>query len=75
MGQKPTLSFRYLYFANGHIIDLIDLFPLKFPYRRGGPNIRRATHVSDCKRMWHYSCIILPCMQESRFLLELCSTV
>ena len=40
-GKKPTLLFRNGDFMNGYKINLIDLFPLNFPFGWGGPNKKR----------------------------------
>ena len=72
-GQKPTLLFRRGDTVGGHRIKLIDLFPLIFPYGRGGPEERRAIRVSKAAVLQHYSRIALPQMQTSHFLLVLCS--
>ena len=71
--QKPTLLFRCGDHISGHHIDLIDLFPLTFPYGWGGPNQERATRVSKSAILRHYCRIALPQMQQSQFLLVLCT--
>ena len=43
-GQKPTLLFRRGDIVGSHTIDLVDMFPLIFPFGRGGLNERRATN-------------------------------
>ena len=72
-GKKPTLLFRNGDFVNGHKIKLIELFPLNFPYGWGGPDERRLTHVSEQEVLCHYIQIALPQMQQSQFLLVVCS--
>ena len=56
-----------------HTIDLVDMFPLIFPFGRGGLNERRATKVSKSAVLRHYCKIALPQMQQPQFLLVLCS--
>ena len=72
-GQKPTLLFRRGDTVGGHTISLIDLFPLIFPFGRGGPEERRATKISKSAVLRHYCRIALSQMQQSQFLLVLCS--
>ena len=72
-GQKPTLLFRRGDILGGHTIDLIELFPLIFPFGWGGPEERRATKISKSAVLRHYCRIALPQMQQSQFLLVLCS--
>ena len=72
-GQKPTLLFRSGDIVRSHTIDLVDLFPLIFPYGWGGPDERRGTKVGKSAVLKHYSRISLPQMQQSQFLLVLCS--
>lgn len=52
---------------------MIDLFPLVFPYGWGGPQAKRATQVSKSAALCHYCHIALPQMQQSQFLLVICS--
>lgn len=72
-GKKPTLLFRNGDFVNGHKINLIELFPINFPFGWGGPNEIRLTNVSEHEVLCHYSQIALPQMQQSQFLLVVCS--
>ena len=72
-GKMPTLLFRNGNFVNGHKIDLTELFHLNFPFGWGGPDERRVTRVSEHEVLRHYSRIALPQMQQSQFLLVLCS--
>ena len=72
-GQKPTLLFRNGDIVGHHTIDLIDIFPLVFPYGWGGPNERRENRVGKSSVLRHYCRISLPQMQQSQFLLVLCS--
>ena len=72
-GKKPTLLFRRGDYIGGHTIDLIDLFPLNFPFGWGGPKEKRATKVSKSAVLRHYCKITSPQMQQSQFLLVLCS--
>ena len=57
----------------GHKGNLIDLFPIVFPYGFGGPDEIRATLVSPTAVLRHYCRIALPQMQNAQFLLVLCS--
>ncbi len=54
-------------------MDLIELFPLIFPYGWGGPDAKRSTKVSKSCVLRHYFRIALPQMQQSQFLLVLCT--
>ena len=72
-GQKPTLLFRSGDIVGSHTINLVDLFPLVFLYGWGGPDERRGTKVGKSAVLRHYSRISLPQMQQSQFLLVLCS--
>ena len=72
-GKKPTLLFKNGDYIGGHQVELIDLFPLIFPYGYGGPDQRRATGVSKTCALRHYCRIALPQMQQSQFLLVICS--
>ena len=72
-GKKPTLLFRNGDIINGHELTLIDLFPLVFPYGWGGPEENRATKISKSATLRHYCHIALPQMQQSQFLLVVCS--
>ena len=72
-GKKPTLLFRNGDNIGGHEVKLIDLFPLIFPFGWGGTDEYRATKVSKSEVLRHYSRIALPQMQQSQFLLVLCS--
>ena len=72
-GKKPTLLFRSGDIVGGHTIDLVDLFPLVFPYGWGSPSERRGTKVGKSAVLRHYCRISLPQMQQSQFLLVLCS--
>ena len=50
-GHKPTPLFKRGDCVGGHKVDLIDLFPLIFPYGWGGPDAKRSTKVcfvTDC---------------------------
>ena len=71
-GEKPTLLFRRGDFIGGHNIDLVDLFPLIFPYGWGGLNEKRATKVSRSAMLRHYCKLSLPQMQKPQFLLVIC---
>ena len=42
-GQKPALVFRSGDIVGGHTIDLIDMFPMIFPFGRGGLYEMRTT--------------------------------
>ena len=44
-GQKPTLLFRSGDIVGHHTIDLVDLFPLSFPYGWGGPDEKGAIEL------------------------------
>ena len=46
----------------GHKVNLIDLFPIVFPYGFGGPDETRAMLVSPSAVRHHYSQIALPQM-------------
>ena len=72
-GDKPTLLFKKGDYIGGHQVKLIDLFPLNFPFGWGGTDEYRATRVSQSKVLHHYCRIDLPQMQQSQFLLVLCS--
>ena len=72
-GKNPTLLFRSGDIVGGHTIDLVDLFPLVFPYGWGSPSERRGTKVGKSAVLRHYCRISLPQMQQSQFLLVLCS--
>ena len=72
-GEKPTLSFRSGDYIGSHTIDLVKLFPLIFPYGWGGPDERRGNRVGKSSILRHYCRISLPQMQQSQFLLVLCS--
>ena len=72
-GKKPSLLFRRGDYIGGHTIDPIDLFPLNFPFGWGGPEEKRATKISKSAVLQHYYKIYLPQMQQSQFLLVLCS--
>ena len=72
-GEKPTLLFKNGDYVGGHKVNLIDLFPIVFPYGFGGPDETRATLVSLSVVLRHYSQIALPQMQNAQFLLVLCS--
>ena len=60
-------------YLGGHKINLVDLFPLIFPYGMGGPDEIRSTQVSPSSVLCHYPRIALPQMQHPQFLLVLCS--
>ena len=53
-GEKPTLLFRRGDIVGSHSLDLIDLFPLIFPYGWGGPSEKRATKVAKSAVLRHY---------------------
>ena len=53
--------------------DLIELFPLIFPYGWGGPDAKRSTKVSKSAVLHHYCRIALPQVQHPQFLLVLCT--
>ena len=72
-GQKPTLLFRCGDIVGGHTIDIIDLFPLVFPFGRGGLYEKRATKLSKSAILKHYCKLALPQMQQAEFLLVVCS--
>ena len=72
-GEKPTLLFKNGDIVNGHRVKLIEMFPLNFPFGWGGPEEKRCTKVSHIEVLRHYSRIALPQMQQSQFLLVLCS--
>ena len=72
-GQKPTLLLKNGDYLGGHKINLVDLFPLIFPYGMGGPDEIRSTQVSPSSVLCHYPRIALPQMQHPQFLLVLCS--
>ena len=72
-GLKPTLLFKRVDCIGGHEMDLIDLFPLIFPYGWGGPNALRSTKVSKGAVLRQYCRIALPQMQQPQFLLVLCT--
>ena len=72
-GEKPTLLFKKGDYVGGHKVNLIDLFPIVFPYGFGGPDEIRATLVSPTAVLRHYCRIALPQMQNAQFLLVLCS--
>ena len=44
-GHKPTLLFKRGDCVGGHKVNLIDIFPLIFPYGWDGPDVKRATKV------------------------------
>ena len=54
-------------------MNLIDIFPLIFPYGWGGPDQKRGTKVSKSGVSRHYCLVALPQMQQPQFLLVLCS--
>ena len=64
-GEKPTLLFKKGDYVGGHKVNLIDLFPIVFPYGFGGPDEIRATLVSPTAVLRHYCRIALPQMQLS----------
>ena len=72
-GLKPTLLFKRGDCIGGHKVDLIDLFPLIFPFGWGGPNTLRSTNISKSTVLRHYRRIALPQMQQPQFLLVLCT--
>ena len=72
-GTKPTLLLKRGDCIGGHKVNLIDLFPLIFPYGWGGPDEKHATKVSKSAVLRHYCRISLPQMQQPQFLLVLCS--
>ena len=72
-GEKPTLLFRNGDCVGGHTVNLVDIFPLIFPYGSGGPDEKRTTTVSKSAALRHYVRIALPQMQQPQFLLVLCS--
>ena len=72
-GKKPTLLLRNGDYIGSHKINLIEIFPLAFPYGWGGPDEKRATKISKAAILRHYCRIALPQMHESQFLLVLCS--
>ena len=71
-GKKPTLLFRNGDYIGSHTIDLVELFPLIFPYGWGGPDERRGNKVGKSSILRHYCRISLPQMRP-QFLLVLCS--
>ena len=58
-GEKPTLLFKNGDIVNGHMLKLIDMFPLNFPFGWGGPEEKRCTKVSQIEVLRHYSRIAL----------------
>ena len=72
-GQKPTLLFRRGDIVGGHSIDLVDLFPLIFPFGWGGPDEKRSTRISKSAVLRHYTRIALPQLHQPQFLLVVCS--
>ena len=59
-GQKPTLLLKNGDYLGGHKVNLVDLFPLIFPYGMGGPDEIRSTKVSPSSVLCHYPRIALP---------------
>ena len=72
-GHKPTILFKRGDCIGGHKVNLIDLFSLIFPYGWGDPDAKRATKVSKSGVLRYYCLISLSQMQQSQFLLVLCT--
>ena len=64
-GKKPTLLFRNGDYIGSHTIDLVEFFPLIFPYGLGGPDEKRGVSVGKSSILCHYCRISLPQMQQS----------
>ena len=71
--QEPTLLLKRGDYVGGHKVNLIDLFPLIFPYGWGDPDAKRATKVSKSGVLRHYCLISLPQIQQPQFILVLCT--
>ena len=53
-GDKPTVMFRNGDYIGQHKINLMEMFPLVFPYGWGGPDERRLTKVGKSAILRHY---------------------
>ena len=68
-----TLLFKYGTKIQAHLLDLIDMFPVQFPFGRGGPREKRAVKMSAEYCYKHYAALSLPQMMRADFLLIICS--
>ena len=53
-GEKPTLLLKKGDYVGGHKVNIVDLFPLIFPYGMGGPDEARETLVLPSSVLCHY---------------------
>ena len=68
-----TLLFKYGTRIQSHLIKLYDIFPVQFPFGRGGPDETRSVNVSTQACLQHYSRLSLHQMMRADFLLVVCS--
>ena len=68
-----TLLFKYGTRIQSHMIKLHDMFPVQFPFGRGGPDEIRSVKVSNKACYQHYARLSLPQMMRADFLLVICS--
>ena len=61
-GKEPTLLLKRGDNVGGHKVNLINLFPLIFPYGWGGPDEKRGTKIGKSTMLRHYCRIVLPQM-------------
>ena len=68
-----TLLFQYGTRIQSHLTKLHDMFPVQFPFGRGGPDETRSIHASTKACFKHYARLSLPQMMRADFLLVICS--
>ena len=72
-GTSPTLLFHGGEYANIQELQIEDIFPICFPFGKGGVNEQRRNPVSPVECLKHYMRLSLPHMKRSDFILVVCS--
>ena len=68
-GTTPTLLFHGGEFASAQEVQIQDVFPVVFPFGRGGINENRPNGVSPLECLKHYMRLSLPSMKRPDFFL------